>query len=78
MKIKTLIKALYYSNPELFGFDEKSSQSIDYIYSHVVKNVEVDNCKHISNLGIRHYVNVYIEEIKDNVLDFYENNYNYT
>lgn len=78
MKIKTLIKALYYSNPELFGFDEKSSQSIDYIYSHVVKNVEVDNTTHINNITIRYFINTYIEEIKDNVLDFYENNYNYT
>lgn len=75
MKIKTLIKALYYSNPELFGFDEKSSQSIDYIYSHVVKNVEVDNTTHINNSSIRCFVGAYIEEIKDNVLDFYEENY---
>ena len=71
MKIKTLIKALYYDNPARFGFDKDYPYTVEKIYNDVVKHTKVDNCKRIHlNTSSHEYIKLYMETIKDHVLDY--------
>ena len=69
MKIKILIKALYFSKPDRFGFDKKYPYSVLEVYNDVVKFCEVDDCKRIKLTGdISAYVEMYIETIRGEVI----------
>ena len=71
MKIKKLIKVLYFSNPELFGFNARYPYSVTEIYTEVIQWVELDNCKRISlNDSTKIYVDAYIKDIKECVIDW--------
>ena len=71
MKIKKLIKALYFSNPELFGFNARYPYSVTEIYTEVIQWVELDNCKRISlNDSTKVCVDAYIKDIKECVIDW--------
>ncbi len=71
MKIKKLIKALYFSNPELFGFNARYPYSVTEIYTEVIQWVELDNCKRIAlNDSTKVYVDAYIKDIKECVIDW--------
>ena len=71
MKIKKLIKVLYFSNPELFGFNAMYPYSVPEIYTEVIQWVELDNCKRIAlNDSTKVYVDAYIKDIKECVIDW--------
>ena len=71
MKIKTLIKALYFSNPSMFGYDDKYPYTVIEIYNSVIKNAKIDNCKHIALFeDTGKYVERYINDLKNDVQDW--------
>lgn len=74
MKINNVIKALYYYNPELFGFDNTLPHSIDEFYNDFIKYIQVDDCKKIALSGesAKVYINTYIDTIRDYVDDYKE------
>lgn len=73
MKIKRVIKAVYYADPLKFGYDPKLPYTMDEIYDNVVKHVELEyDCKHILLSGAFAYnqINSYISDIRDYVIDW--------
>lgn len=72
MKIKKLIKALYYLNPESMGYIPDDRFTIQEIYQYAVKPCELDNCSNIAVApGFSLYVGMYIDTIKDSVESWY-------
>lgn len=73
MKTKTIIKALYFSNPKMFGYRSEYPWTVTELYNKLIKHVSVDNTDKIA-LGdsTKVYVDIYIETIRDNVSDWYK------
>ena len=72
MKIENVIKALYYYDPNIFGYQHLGHISIEDLYNWVIKYVEVDNCEDIQlSSNSRKYIDVCIDIIQEYVADYY-------
>lgn len=77
MKIKTLIKADFYCNPEKYGFDETQPFSLDEVWKKVIK-VNIIEFDSTPRIKLNSLAAGYIEGCREFFKDYLEEWYSIT